>query len=237
MKALRRRELLAGAVSLAGCSIERPRGGFLGAMDRFTERAQEGLFDPARLAETAPESELTLESDFPAYKIGREYPLEPAGFALEVSGAVERPRSFSLAELERLPRSEIRVRHHCVEGWSAVASWHGVRLKTLLSVVGLRPGAPFVEFVSFERVPEVTPRGPLTYTSSWDLESALHPQTLLAYGMNGRPLDRLHGGPLRLYSATKLGYKMVKWLRTVRVMPHATGGYWEDQGYEWFAGV
>ena len=68
-------------------------------------------------------------------------------------------------------------------------------------------------------------------------ECALHPQTLLAYGMNGRPLGTLHGGPLRLYSATKLGYKMVKWLRAVRVMPHATGGYWEDRGYEWFAGV
>jgi DMSO/TMAO reductase YedYZ molybdopterin-dependent catalytic subunit len=237
MKTFARRELVIAAASLVGCSVERPRDGFLGAMDGFTERVQAKLFDPERLAATEPESELTAEGRFPAYKIGPDYPELPAEFSLEIGGAVERPRSFSLADLMRLPRTELRVRHYCVEGWSAVASWHGVRLKTLLDVVGLRPRAPFVEFVSFERAPEPTIQGIQTYTSSWDLESALHPQTLLAYGMNGRPLGRLYGGPVRLYSATKLGYKMVKWLRTVRVLPHATGGYWEDQGYEWFAGV
>jgi DMSO/TMAO reductase YedYZ molybdopterin-dependent catalytic subunit len=237
VKTLGRRELVVSAVSLVGCSVERPREGFLGAMDGFNERAQALLFDPAHLARTEPISELTADDHFPAYKIGAEYPAPPASFSLEVGGAVERPRHFSLEELERLPRSDLRVRHHCVEGWSAVASWHGVRLKTLLDVVGLRPHAPFVECVSFEPTPESTLGGTGTYTSSWDLESALHPQTLLAYGMNGNPLGRLHGGPLRLYSATKLGYKMVKWLRAIRILPRATGGYWENQGYEWFAGV
>jgi DMSO/TMAO reductase YedYZ molybdopterin-dependent catalytic subunit len=77
----------------------------------------------------------------------------------------------------------------------------------------------------------------LMYSSSWDRASALHSQTLLAYGMNGRPLGRLHGGPVRLYSAVKLGYKMVKWLSSLRFLHHPTGGYWEDMGYEWFAGV
>jgi DMSO/TMAO reductase YedYZ molybdopterin-dependent catalytic subunit len=237
VKTFGRRELVISAASLVGCSVERPREGFLGVMDRFTERAQARLFEPERLAKTEPESELTAEGHFPAYKIGEDYPAPPTTFSLEIGGAVERPRRFSLEELERLPRSDLRVRHYCVEGWSAVASWHGVRLKDLLDVVGLRPHAPFVEFVSFEPTPEPTLRGNETYTSSWDLESALHPQTLLAYGMNGSPLGHLHGGPVRLYSAVKLGYKMVKWLRAIRVLPHATGGYWEDQGYEWFAGV
>ncbi len=237
MKTLARRKMVLTAASLVGCSIDRPREGFLGAMDSFNERVQARLFDPERVAATEPASELTSEGHFPAYKIGADYPELPTEFSLAVGGAIERPRTFSLAELTRLPRAELRVRHYCVEGWSAVASWHGVRLKTLLDLVGLRPHAPFVEFESFERAPEPTLRGNETYTSSWDLESALHPQTLLAYGMNGKPLGRLHGGPVRLYSATKLGYKMVKWLRAVRVMPHATGGYWEDQGYEWFAGV
>ncbi len=237
VKTFGRRELVISAASLVGCSVERPREGFLGAMDRFDRtragaplRARASREDRARVGAHRGRA-------LPAYKIGEDYPAPPTTFSLEIGGAVERPRRFSLEELERLPRSDLRVRHYCVEGWSAVASWHGVRLKDLLDVVGLRPHAPFVEFVSFEPTPEPTLRGNETYTSSWDLESALHPQTLLAYGMNGSPLGHLHGGPVRLYSAVKLGYKMVKWLRAIRVLPHATGGYWEDQGYEWFAGV
>jgi DMSO/TMAO reductase YedYZ molybdopterin-dependent catalytic subunit len=114
-----------------------------------------------------------------------------------------------------------------VEGWSAVASWDGVRLAEIARLVGADPRARFVEFRSFDE----------GYSSSWDLESALHPQTLLAYGMNGRPLPMEYGAPLRLYSAVKLGYKMVKYLSQVSFLPVRTGGYWEDRGYEWFAGV
>ena len=120
-----------------------------------------------------------------------------------------------------------RVRHHCVEGWSAVAAWEGVRLSEVARLAGVDPRARYVEFRSFES----------GYYSSWDVESALHPQTLLAYGMNGEPLATEYGAPLRLYSAVKLGYKMVKYLAEVNFLPMRTGGYWEDQGYEWFAGV
>jgi DMSO/TMAO reductase YedYZ molybdopterin-dependent catalytic subunit len=152
-------------------------------------------------------------------------------------------------------RIDIRVRHYCVEGWSAVASWHGVLVRDVAEAVGVDPKVPYVEFVSFELTPEsggglpalsdakdkrdaARPRmKDATYTSSWDRESAFHPQTLLAYGMNGMPLGQLHGGPVRLYSAVKLGYKMVKWLSAVRFLPQQTGGYGEDMGYEWFAGV
>ena len=107
----------------------------------------------------------------------------------------------------------MRVRHHCVEGWSAVAAWHGVRLRDVAGLVGADPRAPYVEFRSFDA----------GYWSSWDRESALHKQTLLAYGMNGAPLYPDHGAPLRLYSAVKLGYKMVKYLTEVNFLPERTG--------------
>ena len=105
--------------------------------------------------------------------------------------------------------------------------WDGVRLSEIARLVEPDPRARYVEFRSFEP----------GYYSSWDLESALHPQTILAYGMNGVPLAQEYGAPLRLYSAVKLGYKMVKYLAQVSFLPVRTGGYWEDQGYEWFAGV
>ena len=101
------------------------------------------------------------------------------GPALKVGGMVARPVTLSLEQLQRMPRADLRVRHHCVEGWSAVASWHGVRLRDLAEVVGADPRAGYVEFRSFDS----------GYWSSWDRESALHPQTILAYGMNGEPLD------------------------------------------------
>ena len=108
-----------------------------------------------------------------------------------------------------------------------MASWHGVALRDLAARIGADPRAPYVEFRSFDE----------GYWSSWDRASALHPQTILAYGMNGEPLSPSYGAPLRLYSAVKLGYKMVKYLTEVNFLPQRTGGYWEDQGYEWFAGV
>jgi DMSO/TMAO reductase YedYZ molybdopterin-dependent catalytic subunit len=108
-----------------------------------------------------------------------------------------------------------------------VASWDGVRLSEIARAAGMDRRARYVEFRSFDS----------GYWSSWDLESALHRQTILAYGMNGEPLPVQYGAPLRLYSAVKLGYKMVKYLTEVTFLPERTGGYWEDRGYEWFAGV
>ncbi len=204
-----------------------PREGFLGFMERLNERAGRALFDPGLLAPELPEADQTEPDDFPAYKIGTDFPETPDGWALRVGGLVGRPLTLSLEDLKRLPRTRTRVRHHCVEGWSAVAGWEGVRLSEVARLVTPDPRARFVEFRSFES----------GYYSSWDLESALHPQTILAYGMNGAPLDLEYGAPLRVYSAVKLGYKMVKYLAEVNFLPLRTGGYWENQGYEWFAGV
>lgn len=227
-KLLARRAFLLSAAALsAGCDTEKPHDGLLGAMERWNLRVQRGLFSRTRLSPTARLEEVTAEKDFPAYFISPSVPLAPAGWALDVRGLVERPMTLSFDDLRALTRTDIRVEHHCVEGWSAVAGWHGVQLREIARVVGASPDARFVEFRSFDG----------DYYSSWDRESAEHPQTLLAYGMNGELLTPAHGAPLRLYGAVKLGYKSVKYLNQVVFMPNMSGGYWEDRGYEWFAGV
>jgi DMSO/TMAO reductase YedYZ molybdopterin-dependent catalytic subunit len=119
------------------------------------------------------------------------------------------------------------VNHYCVEGWTAVAQWTGVRVSTLAKLVGARPEAQYVDFQSFDD----------DYHESWDLQSALHPQTLVAYGMDGAMLGAAHGGPARVYSPVKLGYKNTKYLTKVVFLPARNGGYWSDQGYEWYGGV
>jgi DMSO/TMAO reductase YedYZ molybdopterin-dependent catalytic subunit len=196
-------------------------------MERVNERLQQAMFDPDRMAPELPEEDQTPLREFPAYKISFTYPTAPAGWALRVRGLVAQPLSLTLDDLSRLPATRVRVRHHCVEGWSAVAAWDGVRLAEIARIAGMDGRTRYVEFRSFDS----------GYYSSWDLESALHRQTILAYGMNGSPLATEYGAPLRLYSAVKLGYKMVKYLTDVVFLPERTGGYWEDRGYEWFAGV
>lgn len=232
-----RRQLLHGSIAAAasiglGAAIvtssgKRPLRGFLGWMDRLNQRVQRAAFDPDRLAPELGEEALSPADAFPSYFVSDAIPIAPSGWTLEVSGMVARPRAFTLDDLERMPRTDVRVRHHCVEGWSAAAGWQGVRLRDLAALVGADSRATCVEFRSFDS----------GYWSSWDRESALHPQTILAYGKNGRRLEPAYGAPLRLYSAVKLGYKMVKYLTAVRFLDAPTGGYWEDQGYEWFAGV
>ncbi len=229
-RTLRRRDLLLGfgaAMALAGCDRSSAAKLFLGAMSAWNQRVEQALFSPTRLAPELPPSALTPEESFPSYFIADDMPFPPDNWALKVGGLVARPAVFFLDDLKRMPRTDMRVRHHCVEGWSAVAGWHGVRLSEIARAVGIDRRALFVEFRSFDA----------GYWSSWDIESAMHPQTILAYGMNGHPLYPDHGAPLRLYSTVKLGYKMVKYLVEVNFLPEPTGGYWEDQGYEWFAGV
>jgi DMSO/TMAO reductase YedYZ molybdopterin-dependent catalytic subunit len=211
---------------LTGCE-SRPAGAFLNLMRGWNERVEGLLFSPNRLAPELPESAATDEEDFPVYFISTAMPQAPPNWTLKVGGLVDRPMVLTLDELRAMPSTAMRVQHHCVEGWSAVAAWRGVRLSEVARRVGLDPRVRYVEFRSFDA----------GYWSGWDLASAMHPQTLLAYGMNDHPLTAEHGAPLRLYSAVKLGYKNVKYLTEVNFLPNKVGGYWEDQGYEWFAGV
>ncbi len=231
----RRRFLALGAASvsaalLAGCDA---RGEFARGALREAERRNEPierfLMRHTTMDRVAPDA--LLSEAVPSYFISPSVPVWDASvrspWALEVAGAVERPVRLPLAELARLPSVTHRVNHYCVEGWTAVMEWTGVRVTTLAQLVGLRPGVEYVDFESFDQ----------GYHESWDLESALHPQTLIAYGSRGDWLEPARGAPARLHSPVKLGYKSVKYLTRVVFLPYRTGGYWSDQGYEWYAGT
>jgi DMSO/TMAO reductase YedYZ molybdopterin-dependent catalytic subunit len=154
--------------------------------------------------------------------------IDPAKFQLIVNGAVKQPMQFSLAQLQQLPLTSMIIRHICVEGWAAIVQWGGVRLYDLARLVQPQAGAKYVYFKSDDG-----------YSSSWDIASALHPQTLMAYQMNGAPLPIDNGAPLRLAAPIKLGYKQSKWVTEITFTDRlsASTGYWEDQGYEWFGGL
>jgi DMSO/TMAO reductase YedYZ molybdopterin-dependent catalytic subunit len=224
-----RRRFLGTLAALAACDGREPTRGLLGVMGRWNDGVQGSLLSGR---EARRPKAITVDGAFPSYFVSPVMPIVPASWALRVGGIVARPRTFSLDDLQRLPRTDIRVEHHCVEGWSAVGDWHGVRVADLAEIVGADPRAGFVQFRSFD----VALEG-VAYSSSWDRESAFHRQTILAYGMNGRPLPVAYGAPLRLYGAVKLGYKNVKYLNEVKFLDVPTGGYWEDLGYEWFAGT
>ncbi len=151
-----------------------------------------------------------------------------ANFQLAIDGEVNKPLNLSLADLQTIPKRSMIIRHVCVEGWAAVVQWGGVRLSDLLSLAQPKATAKYVYFQSADG-----------YYESWDLASALHPQTLLAYEMNGQTLPPENGAPLRLATPIKLGYKLSKWVTAVTVTSELLPkrGYWEDLGYEWFAGL
>jgi DMSO/TMAO reductase YedYZ molybdopterin-dependent catalytic subunit len=154
--------------------------------------------------------------------------IDPVSFRLTIDGEVERPARLSLKEIERLPLTATVIRHVCVEGWAAIVGWEGVRLSDLAALVRPKPGTRYVFLESADG-----------YYESWDIATALHPQTLLAYRKNGEPLPAANGAPLRLSSPLKLGYKLSKWVTRLsfrKELPLLTG-YWEERGYEWFAGL
>ena len=157
------------------------------------------------------------------------------GYRLTVSGLVSKPLSYSLAELKaRFPRVAQTTRHDCVEGWSVIGKWTGVRLSDVLAAAAPADGARYVVF----RCMDDDGAGNLYY-ESLTLRQAAHPQALLAYELNDRPVPVENGAPVRLKVPTQLGYKSAKYINALQIvstLPGA-GGYWEDQGYEWFAGI
>ena len=165
----------------------------------------------------------------PAYFVSKRMPVlaDPSAWQLEVGGLVRRPATLSLAAIGALPHVGYTITHHCVEGWSVVKSWRGVPFGTIAALVDPLPAARFVRFDSFDD----------GYMNGWDLESAMHPQTILADSFEGQPLAPEHGAPLRLYSPIKLGYKLTKYLTRVTFTDQKPGGYWEDLGYPWFGGL
>ncbi|MDQ6827061.1 MAG: molybdopterin-dependent oxidoreductase [Candidatus Eremiobacteraeota bacterium] len=163
---------------------------------------------------------------------------EYRSYRLVVDGAVERRQSFSLGRLRSMHAQTQITRHDCVEGWSAIGKWSGVPVSQILDVVKPKNGARYVVFHCWDRSSEGLP-----YYESLNLQQARHPQTILAFDLNGKPLDPDHGAPLRMRIPTQLGYKSAKWVYRLEVVPSfshifaGAGGYWEDQGYEWYAGI
>ena len=161
-----------------------------------------------------------------------------AGWTLRVDGLVLNPLYLSLDALRALPQRVQITRHDCVEGWSAIGQWQGPRLSAVLKAAGLLPAARFIVFHCADRM------GDRPYYESLDLIEANHPQTILAWAMNGRPLPIEHGAPLRLRSERQLGYKQAKYVMRIEVRDSLSGlyggkgGYWEDtRGYQWWAGI
>ncbi|MFH7026471.1 MAG: molybdopterin-dependent oxidoreductase [Heteroscytonema crispum UTEX LB 1556] len=154
--------------------------------------------------------------------------IDAAEYRLIIDGEVNNPLSLSMAEIQTLPRTSMIIRHVCVEGWAAIVQWGGVRLRELVALAQPKANIKYAYFKSADG-----------YYSSWDIASALHPQTLLAYEKNGEPLPIDNGAPLRLASPIKLGYKQSKWVTQITLTSYLSPfkGYWEDQGYEWFAGL
>jgi DMSO/TMAO reductase YedYZ molybdopterin-dependent catalytic subunit len=206
----------------------------LGLFSRVNDWVGEKILQgKQRLAPEYPVSLRTEPANFPAYSITynqtRTFPevARPSQWALEVGGLVRNPLRLTREMLEGLPRVSYTVKHHCVEGWTAIGSWSGVPVSTVVALVQPTSEARYLRFDSFDS----------GYYNGWDLASAMHPQTILAYAWNDRPLMMNHGAPLRLYSPIKLGYKLTKYLTKMTFTRERPGGYWEDRGYPWFAGL
>jgi DMSO/TMAO reductase YedYZ molybdopterin-dependent catalytic subunit len=165
-----------------------------------------------------------------------------ADWRLEVAGLVDRPLSLSRDQLIAMPSRTQITRHDCVEGWSCIAKWTGVPLSLVLDEAKVKPEARYVVFHCLDSI-ERGLSGDVKYYGSIDLIDARHPQTILAYGLNGKPLPVENGAPLRVRVERQLGYKMPKYIHRIELvdsfaaMGFGKGGYWEDRGYDWYGGI
>lgn len=199
----------------------------LDAMSRTNDRVQATLFDPDRLAPTYPAGRITRPFPYNGFYPQAYAPaLDPATWRLTIAGRVARPAKLSLGNLRTMPQQAEITRLICIEGWSAVGRWSGVPLAELLARQGADLGARFVRFGCADG-----------YHTSIDMASALHSQTIIALDFLDRPLPRPFGAPARLRLPVKLGFKNAKFITEITVTDVFPGGYWEDQGYNWFAGL
>jgi len=241
-----------GALSLSGCGLDARSPAALAVLE-----SAETLTRLAQRALLAPRQPLAREyrpEDISSYfrPNGSTAPDDPDyqdalanGFAdwrLEVGGLVEVPLKLSLADLRAFASRSQITRHDCVEGWSCIAQWKGARLAAVLAAARLKPQARFIAFSCADTL-EQSLDGNGRYYETIDLVDAAHPQTILAYEMNGAPLPVEHGAPLRLRVERQLGYKMAKYVMRIEAIDafatlgRGRGGFWEDRGYEWYAGI
>jgi len=223
------RSLTLGGLSLlTGCNVTDAKGveTALTRISHFNDRVQAWLFDPNRLAPTYAESMMTRPFPFNAYYDQDEVPkVDADSFRLEVTGLVADRHAWTLAQLNALPQVDQVTRHICVEGWSAIGKWGGVPFSLFLRRVGADLSAKYVGFKCSD-----------DYYTSIDMPTALHPQTLLTLTYDGQTLPARYGFPMKLRMPTKLGYKNPKHIQAVFLTNAYPGGYWEDQGYNWFGG-
>jgi DMSO/TMAO reductase YedYZ molybdopterin-dependent catalytic subunit len=223
------------------------------AAESLTRVSQRTLLAPGQLAREYTVADIspvfkangTLDpgtSDYDAH-LARDF----ADWPLSISGMVSHPLSLSLAALRRFPARTQITRHDCVEGWSAIGMWTGVQLGFLLRLAGVLPGARFAVFHCADNLTGEPAKGGEQslgqYYESIGIRDAFHPQTIIAYSMNGRALDVAHGAPLRLRVERQLGYKHAKYVNRIEMVDSfasiagGRGGYWEDRGYDWYAGI
>jgi len=230
-----RRFFLRGAASLGaitfltGCDVTDSLSAenALQAMSRFNDKAQAWLFNPNKLAPTYPESAITRPFPFNGYYPEEDAPeVEGKDFALEVGGLVDDKNTWTLERLYALPQETQITRHICVEGWSAIGKWTGVRLSEFLKRIGADTRAKYVWFQCAEG-----------YSNTIDMATALHPQTQLTFKFDDQILPRKYGFPMKCRMPTKLGFKNPKYVIAMHVTNKDLGGYWEDQGYIWHSGL
>jgi DMSO/TMAO reductase YedYZ molybdopterin-dependent catalytic subunit len=228
---MNRRELLKLTPLLAAGAFLVPKfqEPLLGRGVHFSDWASGKLFRGGALAPTFSKSAVVEFEKFPYNNYDVVDPgVDLENWKLEVSGAVDKPGEYTIAQIQALPKVTQNTRHICVEGWDVIGNFGGTRISDFLRMVGADTS---VNYVAVQCADD--------YYESIDMASALHPQSLLCYEMYGEPLDRGHGAPVRLQMPTKLGYKQAKYLTKLEVtnVLRPEKGYWEDQGYSWFGGL
>jgi len=230
-----RRSFLRGAASLGaltmltGCDILNSDGAenVLRKISQFNDGAQALLFNPNTLAPTYPESAITRPFPFNAYYSEDEAPaVDGDSFKLVLNGLIGNKTPWTLRELYALPMEKQITRHVCVEGWSAIGSWTGVRLSDFLKRIDADTKAKYIWFRCAEG-----------YSNTIDMPTALHPQTQIALKFDNEILPRRYGFPMKIRMPTKLGFKQPKHVVEMAVLNEDRGGYWENQGYNWFSGL
>jgi DMSO/TMAO reductase YedYZ molybdopterin-dependent catalytic subunit len=247
----------AGSLLLAGCEQfdflgrrDDPVRNFLERANNLTYSAQRALVGQQALAREFPESEIRQGqrpngSTDPRQNVAEYRELVAGNFSsykLKITGLVETPKEYSLAELQNMPSRTQITRHDCVEGWSCIAKWSGVPLGRLLDEAKVKSNARFVVYHCYDQLGGGL-SAPVNYYESSDLIDAFHPQTIAAYGLNGGALPVENGAPVRVRIERALGYKQPKYVHTIELVESfaqygmGQGGYWEDNGYDWYGGI
>ena len=232
---INRRNLLRGGISLGalslltGCDVSDTSGvrSMLLAVSAWNDRVQELIFRPNHLAPTFSPAQVRKPPRFNAYyPLEDVKPVDAATWKLELAGRIADKRPWRAEQLDELPQQELIIRHICVEGWDYIGQWSGVNFRTFLERVGADLSAKYVAFRCAD-----------DYTESIDMPTALHPQTILATRYAKEPITDPFGFPLRLRTATKLGFKNPKWITAIEVTNDFPKTYWSERGFNWFSGI